>query len=153
MVSIIKILVAAIGGLIATTLGGSDYLLMLLMYLTGSDLLLGGLKGVKNKNFSSSIFFWGLINKAVIFMIVAMMVKADFVIGKEGFLRNTFIIWFSICESASIIENSASLGLPWPDGLLGILVQVRKGFSINLSKIVKQIIDNYGMTNNEKDGE
>lgn len=144
-----KVVLALIGGYVATMLGGADNLLYMLLFLTTCDLLLGAAKGAKNKNFASSIFFWGLVNKAVIFMIVAIMVKVDLTLGKFGFLRNAFIIWFSICEGASIIENSASLGIPWPDGLLNILIQVRKGFSINLSKIVQQIIDNYNLPKSE----
>lgn len=144
-INIMKIVLSVIVGYIATFLGGFDNLVVLLLILTCCDLLFGSAKGVKNKNFSSSIFFWGLVNKAVIFLVIAIMVKIDLVLGKGGILRNVFIIWFSICEGASIIENSAALGIPWPDGLLNILVQVRKGFSINISKIVQQIIDNYNI--------
>lgn len=142
-ISITKAVIAAMGAWIIARLGGADHLITLLLILTGSDMVFGGAKGIKNKNFSSSIFFWGLINKAIIFVVIAIMVQVDLVIGKSGFLRNAFIIWFCICESASILENTATLGLPWPDGLVNILVQVRKGFSINLSKIVQKIIDEY----------
>ena len=151
-ISILKIVLAGIGGYIATSLGGFDNLLMLLIALSFSDQAFGAAKGFKKKGFSSSIFFWGIVNKAVIFVIIAIMVKVDLAIGKVGFLRNAFIIWFSLCESASIIENTAALGIPWPDGLLSVLVQVRKGFSINISKIVQQIIENYKIED-KKDGE
>lgn len=153
VVSIIKLVLSVIGGVVATSIGGFDNLMTLLMILAFCDVLFGGAKGIKNKNFSSSILLWGLINKAVIFMVIAVMVKVDYALGKAGFLRNAFIIWFSLCESASMIENSASLGIPWPDGLLSILVQVRKGFSINISKIVKQIIDNYHLSVDDERGD
>lgn len=149
VISILKIVIAVTGSFIASALGGADSLTTLLLILASCDILFGGAKGIKNKNFSSSIFFWGLINKAVIFLVIAIMVKVDAAIGKVGFLRNAFIIWFSLCESASMIENSASLGVPWPDGLLNVLVQVRKGFSINISKIVQQIIENYNIPKSE----
>ena len=139
----IKMAFAVIGSFIAAALGGADALIYLLICLTFSDIVFGALKGAKKKNFSSSILFWGLINKAIIFMVVALMVRVDIAIGLNGLFRNSFIIWFSLCEGASIIENSASLGLPWPDGILKIMVQVKKGFSINLSKIVQRIIDDY----------
>lgn len=144
-----KVVLALVGGYFASLLGGADKLLFMLLCLVTCDLIFGAAKGTKNKNFASSIFFWGLVNKAVIFMIVAIMVQVDSVLGKFGILRNSFIIWFAICEGASIIENTATLGIPWPDGLLNILIQVRKGFSINLSKIVQQIIDNYKLPKTE----
>lgn len=139
----IKLAIAVIGGIIASALGGTDKLIYMLLFMVCTDLALGALKGAKNKGFSSSIFFWGLINKAIIFVVVALMVQVDNALGKIGFLRNAFLVWFGICEGASIIENSAALGIPWPDGLLKVLVQVRKGFSINLSKIVQKIIEEY----------
>lgn len=142
-IDILKFIIAAGGAWIVSRLGGQDHLIVLLMILTGSDMLLGGAKGIKNKKFSSSIFFWGLINKAIIFVVIAIMVQIDLVIGKSGFLRNAFIIWFSICEMASLLENTAVLGVPWPDGLINVLSQVKKGFSINISKIVQRIIEEY----------
>jgi len=153
IVSILKVVVAVAGTFIASSLGGCDDLIILLLALSGSDMILGGAKGIKSKNFSSSIFLWGIVNKAIIFIIIALMVKVDLVLGRVGLLRNAFIIWFSICEAASIIENSATLGVPWPDGLLNILVQVRKGFSINLSKIVQRIIADYKLPESEEEGE
>lgn len=145
VISVFKVVLSVVGGFLATALGGFDSLTTMLIILAFCDVLFGSAKGIKNKNFSSSILLWGLINKAVIFAVIAIMVKVDAALGKVGFLRNAFIIWFSLCEGASMIENSASLGIPWPDGLLNVLIQVRKGFSINLSKIVKQIIDNYNV--------
>jgi toxin secretion/phage lysis holin len=142
-INVLKIIIAVTGSWLASMLGGADNLIILLLALASLDMAFGAAKGAKNKKFSSSVFLWGIINKAIIFAIIALMVRVDLVLDKVGFLRNAFIIWFSICEGASIIENSASLGVPWPDGLLNILVQVRKGFSINVSKIVQQIIDNY----------
>lgn len=145
-ISISKVVLAATASWLIARLGGADNLIILLLILAGSDMLLGGAKGIKFKKFSSSIFFWGLVNKAVLFIVIAIMVQVDLVIGKPGLLRNTFIIWFSICESASMLENSASLGVPWPDGLINVLVQVKKGFSINISKIVQKIIEEYKIT-------
>ena len=151
LINVLKVIVAVTGGYVTTMVGGFDNLINLLLFLACCDLAFGGAKGIKNKNFSSSIFFWGLINKAVIFVVIAMMVKVDLAIGKVGVLRNAFIIWFALCEAASIVENSAALGAPWPDGLLSVLVQVRKGFSINLSKIVKRIIADYAIPEPEAD--
>ena len=142
-ISTIKIVIAVIGGWIATVLGGFDALMTLCIWLAFFDVLFGAAKGFKLKNFSSSLLFWGLVNKAVGFSIIALMVLVDQAIGKVGILRNSFTIWLCICNGASIVENTASLGFPWPDWMQSALVQVKKGFSINLGKIVQKIIDDY----------
>lgn len=142
-ISITKLVIAAVGGVIATALGGFDKLMILFIWLSFFDVVFGAAKGFKQKNFSSSLLFWGLVNKAIGFAIIALMVLVDQAIGRVGFLRNSFTIWFSICNGASIVENTAVIGVPWPDWMIGALVQVKKGFSINLGKIVQKIIDDY----------
>ena len=141
-IEVFKWIVAIVGGFIAGALGGMDNLLIFYVVVICADVVAGTLKGAKQKNFSSSILFWGLVNKAFELCIVALMERLDIVLGLNA-LRNIFIIWFCICNVASIVENSAVIGVPWPDGLQKILVQVRKGFSINISKIVKKIIEEY----------
>ncbi|BBF45089.1 hypothetical protein lbkm_3848 [Lachnospiraceae bacterium KM106-2] len=152
MIRVLKCVVAVVVGTLAKWLGGDDTLIDLMIMLVCCDTIFGITKGMKEHNFASSILYWGLVNKATMFVWIAIMYKVDQVLS-ISILRNTFIIWFCLCDCASIVENTATIGMPWPDGLLKILVQVRKGFSINISKIVKQIIDNYGIETNEKDGE
>lgn len=152
VIDVTKWVLAVAIGFITSALGGFDNLLILLNILTSSDVFSGCLKGAKQKKFSSSILLWGLINKAFIYVIIAIMHQVDTVLGLN-ILRNTFIIWFGLCEAASIIENSAIIGVPWPDGLLNILVQVRKGFSINISKIVTKIIDEYKLESESEKNE
>lgn len=139
----IKIAITMIGGCLATALGGFDKLMILFIWLAFFDVIFGAAKGFKQKNFSSSLLFWGLVNKAVGFAIIALMVMVDKAIGKVGLLRNLFTIWFCLCNGASIVENTALIGVPWPDWMVGAMVQVKKGFSINLGKIVQKIIDDY----------
>ncbi len=149
-ISIIKIIIAVIGGWLATVLGGFDNLMILCIWLAFFDVLFGGAKGFRLKNFSSSLLFWGLVNKAVGFAIIALMVLVDQAIGKAGILRNSFTIWLCICNGASIVENTATLGFPWPDWMQNALIQVKKGFSINLGKIVQRIIDEYASSGDKE---
>jgi toxin secretion/phage lysis holin len=142
-INIVKVIITAVIGSLATALGGFDKLMILFIWLACFDVLFGTAKGFKQKNFSSSLLFWGLVNKAVGFAIIALMVMVDNAIGKVGLLRNLFTIWFCLCNGASIIENTAAIGVPWPDWMVGAMVQVKKGFSINLGKIVQKIIDDY----------
>jgi toxin secretion/phage lysis holin len=147
-ITIIKIILAAVGGWFASVVGGFDSLMTLCIWLAFFDVLFGGAKGFKQKNFSSSLLFWGLVNKAVGFAIIALMVLVDRAIGID-ILRNSFTVWLCICNGASIVENTAVLGFPWPDWMQSALVQVKKGFSINLGKIVQKIIDDYAKVDKE----
>lgn len=154
IIQYLKLAVALVTSFLWSALGGHDNLAILLLTLVCSDIVLGTCKGIKNKMFSSSILVWGVFNKAIYFVIIMLMVRVDAALGLS-ILRNTFIVWFCICDGASLIENSATLGVPWPDGILNVLVQVRKGFSINISKIVIKIIEEYGIdtTNNTRESE
>lgn len=139
----VKAAISVLGGLLSAVLGGLDGLLQFYIALFMCDLCVGSLKAIKNKNFASSVLFWGFINKVIALAVIAILTSLDRVLGLNNTLRNISIIWFSICEGASLLENLAILGLPIPDGLRNILIQVKKGFNINLTKVVKQIIDNY----------
>lgn len=150
VIEIGKWVVAMFTSFLMSVVGGGDTLVILMLSLVVADLVFGALKGIKNKVFSSSILFWGIVNKAILFCIIAIMYRVDLALGID-ILRNTFIMWFCICDGASIIENTAIIGIPWPDGLLKVLVQVRKGFSINISKIVTKIIEEYNVSVEESE--
>ena len=144
IVKVFKLVIAIVGGVIANALGGFDGLVRFYITLACIDYALGWLKGIKAKNVSSAIAFWGLNNKIIVLCLIGVAFQLD-VIFKLDYLRNTVIIWFCICEGASILENSAYLGLPVPDGVLDILIQVKKGFNINLCEVVKKIISDYNV--------
>mgnify|MGYP001165967624 FL=1 len=149
----VKVAISLLGGFLSAALGGVDGLLQLYVIMFVFDLCVGALKAVKNKNFASSLLCGGFINKVIALAVIAMLTKLDAVLGFNNTLRNIAIIWFCLCEGASLLENLAILGLPIPDGLRGILVQVKKGFNINLTKVVKQIIDNYNIPIDESEEE
>lgn len=154
-IDIIKLVIATIGAFISSWLGGFDKLLQFYLVCIVCDLVFGAFKGIKKKEFSSSVLFWGFMNKVIALVAIGILDKLDEVLSID-LLRNTALIWFCICEGASLLENFAILGLPIPDGLRNILTQVKKGFSINFTKIVKQIIDNYKVpieNEDSKDGE
>lgn len=140
---VVKIAVTVIGGFLATALGGFDTLMTLCIWLAFSDVVFGLAKGFKQGKFSSALLFWGIVNKAVGFAIIALMVKVDLVLGRADLLRNCLTIWVCLCNGASIVENTAAIGFPWPDWMQNAMIQVKKGFSINLGKIVQKIIDDY----------
>lgn len=143
VVDFVKIITTMVGAYVASALGGWDAVIKLYFALFICDLCLGALKGIKTKTFSSSILFWGFINKFIAVLFIRLAVMVDSALNAPVSCRMIMVVWYCICEGASILENSAVLGVPIPDGLREILIQVKKGFSINITKIVKQIIDNY----------
>jgi|GEM_PF-1146057 len=150
-VQTIKRITAVVTGILAGILGGFDSLLQFYTGLMVVDFALGCVKGIKAKNFSSAIALWGFINKIIALSVIVLCVLFDNVLGDGDYLRSISIIWFCVCEGASILENLAVIGIPFPQGLREVLVQAQKGFSINFSQIVGQIIKNYSPSDNGKE--
>lgn len=150
-ISYVKMFLSVAGGFITQLAGGYDSLLQLFVWIVMIDFGLGLIGGIKKKEFSSSIAKWGFVSKVAYFIIIAVCVKIDVVIGKVCFVRNIAIIWFLLCEGASVLENTAILGVPWPEGLLDVLVQAKNGFSIRAIDVVKKLIVEY--TKSEESGE
>lgn len=95
---------------------------MLIDYLTGVML------AIVEKNLSSSIGFRGIFKKVMIFLMVAIGHTIDAYLIKNGEAIRTAVIFFYISnEGISILENSAKLGLPIPDKLREILIQLKEG--------------------------
>ena len=145
--TMIKLMSTAILGFISAVVGGFDSLFIFYITLIIFDYILGAFKAIKTKTFASSLMFWGFINKILSICFVAIGFALDNLLNL-CILRNMFIIWFTLCESASILENTVVLGLNLPQGLTEILLQVKQGFSINFLNVVKKIIED-----NSKKGE
>lgn len=133
--TVVKGIIAVIGGLIATALGGVDSLLILLIQLIFFDIITGVVKAIHNKKLSSREMFWGIIKKMLIFVIIVISVRIDNVIleyiktpiqinGYEVYLRTGFILYFCLEEIISLLENLCDIGVPFPKWLRGILKQV-----------------------------
>lgn len=127
-------------GSLSAALGGCDDLFLLFSTLVAVDFFFGILKSLKEKNFSSSIARWGFANKCMEFAMIAICCRLDLLINGGVLLRNMSLVWFSICEGASILETSCILGLPLPEGLSTVLLQTKKSFSINFLDIIKKSI-------------
>jgi toxin secretion/phage lysis holin len=79
-----------------------------------------------NRKLSSAIGFKGIFKKVMIFMMVAIGHTIDAYLIKNGGAIRTAVIFFYISnEGISILENSANIGLPIPDKLKKILLQLK----------------------------
>lgn len=91
------------------------------------DYAMGLMCGAKEENLSSNIGFNGLKKKFTVLIILMLAVMVDRLLG-QGWVFRTLVIWFYIgIEGLSILENAVRLGVPFPDSLKNILVQLKEG--------------------------
>ena len=120
--NIVLILIASVGGVISSLLGGWDKLLkglcicMVIDFLTGLILAIIFHKSQKTQNgcASSNEIFKGLAKKICILFLVALCVCIDNMTNTH-YIRNTAILFFIGNEGLSIIENTGQMGVPYPE--------------------------------------
>ncbi|MCY6957972.1 phage holin family protein [Clostridium brassicae] len=116
------------GGTLLTCLFGNwDLALQVLIVCMVLDYIMGIMCGTKEKNLSSQIGFNGLKKKFTILIILILAVSLDRLLG-QGWIFRTLVIWFYIgIEGLSILENAVRLGVPFPDALKDVLIQLKEG--------------------------
>lgn len=116
---------AAIGGWLGYFVGGADGLLITLLVFVTLDYITGVMCGIADRTLSSAVGFKGIFRKILIFALVGVGHVVDMhVIGTGGALRSAVICFYLSNEGVSMLENAAHLGLPVPDKLKDILVQL-----------------------------
>ena len=127
IINMIQIIVAAIGGTIGYFLGGLDGFLYALIAFVVIDYLTGIMVAVLERKLSSEVGFRGIFKKVLIFSLVAIGHIIDTQLIQTGSAIRTAVIFFYLSnEGISIIENTAKIGLPIPEKLKAILVQLNK---------------------------
>ena len=115
---------AVLGGGLVWMLGGWDNFLMALVTLMCVDYVTGVLKAINNKELSSKKGMDGIVKKIYIIAVVAVAVVCER-IGIPT-VREITIVFFVANEALSILENAGKMGLPIPDALKDVLVQLRE---------------------------
>ena len=88
----------------------------------------GVMLAIIKKEVSSEIGFKGIFKKVMIFLMVAIGHTIDAYLIKNGGAIRTAVIFFYISnEGISILENSANIGLPIPEKLKDVLIQLKDG--------------------------
>lgn len=121
---IANILWAGISTFFVYVFGGIDVafkcliIIMILDYSTGV---------IANRvNLDSKIGFKGIAKKVMILALVAVGAQVDKATGTDGYICRTLVTMFYIAnESLSIVENSATMGLPVPQKLIDCLDQLK----------------------------
>lgn len=122
-----KMVFALLGGVLGWLLGGFDSLLYALVAFVAIDYLTGILLAIYEKKVSSDIGYKGICKKILIFALVALGNIIDkYIIGSGSTLRTMLIMFYLSNEGISILENTAKMGIPIPQKLKDVLLQIDK---------------------------
>lgn len=123
----IRLSVAIIGTALNEWLGGFDGLLEALVAFMLIDYVTGVFCAIFEKKLSSAVGAKGILQKCFIILLIGISNEIDTLIlgGEENLLRTAVIIFYLANEGISILENAARLGLPIPDKLKDILIQLK----------------------------
>ena len=124
---IISTIIAGVGACANYFFGGWDIMLKTLLLLMVLDYATGLICAGKDKTLSSSVGFKGLGKKMIILIIVALAVSIDNITGTNGIVRGLVIFFYASMEGISILENATRAGVPVPDKLKEMLIQLKEG--------------------------
>jgi len=118
-------LIGGIIGLFAYLFGGADAIMLALIAMMVIDFVTGLIKAAVLKEITSEKMFVGGARKIGMFCIVAVANLIDGILGLGGALRTATIAYFIANEGISLLENWSLMGLPIPNKLRGVLMQLR----------------------------
>ena len=119
-----SIVVGFLGGFLSQLLGGWDVLTHAIVFFVLVDYLTGVGKAIVNKEFSSAVGFKGIFKKILIFVVIAVSVEMQKIIGDGVPLRDIVIMFYIANEGISFIENVSEF-LPIPEKIKDIFIQLR----------------------------
>lgn len=120
-----KMALAMFGGVLGWLLGGLDSLFYALVAVVTIDYITGVLLAIYEKKVSSDIGFKGISKKILIFALVALGNIIDqYLIGSGSSLRTMLIMFYLSNEGISVLENTAKMGVPFPQKLKDVLQQI-----------------------------
>lgn len=106
-------------------LGGFDVALKSLIIIVIIDYLTGVGSAYYNKKVSSKKGLKGIIKKFCYFLIVALAVVIDNLMGQSGVIRTLVIYFFVANDGISIIENMAEMDVKLPKKLIESLEDMK----------------------------
>lgn len=125
-VNVFQVVFAGVGGWLGWFLGGFDGFLYALLILVITDYLTGFMVAVIERKLSSQIGFRGIFKKVLIFTFVGIGHVIDSeIIGDGSAVRTAVIFFYMSNEGISIIENSAKIGLPVPEKIRKVILNLK----------------------------
>ena len=118
-------IIAGLVSVLGYLFGGLDAILMALIAMMGIDFVTGLIKAATLKEVTSQKMFTGGARKIGMLLIVAVANLIDGVLELGGVLRTITIAYFIANEGISMLENWSLMGLPIPNRLKDVLLQLR----------------------------
>lgn len=124
----LQTIAALICGILSYMYGEFDGMMKILIFCIVCDYITGLASAYKNKELSSRIGFLGIMKKVTILLIVALCHITDMeLFGESAFMKSAVCGFYIANESLSILENTAAMGVKYPQKLLETLKQFNKG--------------------------
>lgn len=121
----VELAFAGLGGFLGWFFGGFDGFLYALILFVVMDYFTGVLAAAVRKDLSSEVGFIGIAKKVCVFVLVGLANMVDTqVLGNGSALRTAVIFFYLSNEGLSILENSAIIGIPIPEKLRRMLIQL-----------------------------
>ena len=120
-----SIVFGAAGGFLSGVLGGWDKWLAALVVFVCLDFATGIVKGIFQHRLASEICFKGIVKKVFIFVVVAIGVVLQSLVGDNLPLRDIVVCFYLANEGISVLENIAEF-IPLPAKLKEVLLQIRE---------------------------
>ena len=114
-----EFLIAGIFGMAGWFFGGIDGYIKVLIACSVVDYVTGVLSAGKEGKISSSVAFWGIARKIVMFFFVGIAHIIDDMLGGAAGFRTVVILFYVGNEGISIIENAEKLNVPIPKFMHG----------------------------------
>ena len=122
--NVAKMIFGLVGGVISGIIGGWDALTHAMVFLLIMDYRTGVGKSIINKQLSSAVGFIGLFKKVLIFVVIAVSVEMQKIIGNGIPLREIVIMFYIANEGISLIENISEF-IPLPQKVKEIFAQIK----------------------------
>ena len=126
---IVKTFISDVISVILTTivyvLGGWDVALISMVIVVIIDYITGVASAFYNKKLSSKKGLKGIIKKFCYFLVVALAVVIDNLLGQSGIIRTLVIYFFVANDGLSVIENMAEMDIKLPKKLIDALEELR----------------------------
>lgn len=122
-----RLTITVIGTALSEWLGGFNGLIQALVVFMIIDYVTGVFCAIVEKKLSSAVGAKGILQKCLIILLIGIANEIDTIIlgGEDNLLRTAVIIFYLANEGISILENATRLGLPIPDKMREILIQLK----------------------------
>ena len=131
----VKILIcnffAFAGGLLAWIYGGLTVYMGVLVVLMCCDYALGVSRAIITRELSSNAGFKGLLKKCSILVVVGVGALLDNHLLNVNLFKDVVCCYYIANEAISVLENIALLGVPIPQRLKDILIQLKSKGELN----------------------